>query len=291
MFYLLGDSDDRVVDEITKKLEDVGSELDNHINRYLEFCDNPVIAERLTVIQAKNKNNDTVNALIKWRDSEKQDLLEGLFLIDELINPEFNKEWVLETVNKLKLDVWLALNHQMTSFEIVKEMNFVILEKNKFQGDTQDYYHISNSSLSQVLRKKSGNHILLSCIYLIISQKLNIPIVGVNLPQQFVIGYAKNEEWKMSEKLFPDEYLSSSVGGDILFYFNPYNKGIIFMAESVKDFLSQLKIPHNDNYFKSCSHFSIILRILRNMVNSYLKKGMEQKASEINVMIQRLNGE
>lgn len=288
MFYLLDDSDVRVVDEITLKLQVLGPEISDHINTYLEFCENIIIAERLAKIQANISKQQWINDFINWRNSERQDLLDGLFLVDQLINPEFNRNEILETINRIKLDVWLSLNNQMTSFEIVREFNYVILEKHQFSGDTADYFDIRNSSLSKVLQKKTGNHVLLSCIYLIVAQKLNIPIVGVNLPQQFVLGYSKSQEWEVTEKLNPDSQIFIHPNSDVLFYFNPYNKGIVFMVESVKDFLTQLKIPHQDYFFKSCDYNTIIFRILKNMVNAYLKKGKEEKAQYIRSIIEQV---
>jgi regulator of sirC expression with transglutaminase-like and TPR domain len=66
-------------------------------------------------------------------------------------------------------------------------------------------------------------------------------------------------------------------GGEILFYINPFNSGLIFSKENIIQFLDQLKLEAKDSYFKVCSNIDILKRILRNLISSYQKEENEAK--------------
>ena len=118
--------------------------------------------------------------------------------------------------------------------------------------------------LNNVLETAKGNLISLSTLYLLITQKLGLPIFGVNLPNLFVLTYK-------SDKL--------------QFYINVFNRGLIFSKEDLDNYISQLSLLPQNEYFEPCNHSEIIKRSLRNLIIAFDKIGDYHKSDEINKLM------
>ena len=122
--------------------------------------------------------------------------------------------------------------------------------------------------INVVLETKKGNPISLCAVYLLISQKLKLPIYGVNLPNLFILTYKK---------------------GDVQFYINAFNRGIIFSREDIDQYISQLQLQREEKFYEPCSNMDLISRTLRNLSVSFEKLGELAKKEEINELISLLN--
>lgn len=289
MLYLLDDSDDRVVEEIENRLMEMGSKVIPVLEKAWPQENNPKRVERILHLIKEINSRVLCEELNKWKESEEQDLLEGVLIIDKLNNPLIDKQLIENKLDKIKLDAWLELKYDLTSFEKVKILNYVFFDMHQFKGDTEQYHNAKNSFISHVLDTRKGNPVSLAVIYSIIAQRLNIPIYGVNLPQHFILGYLKDFEWELIQRFNDEPTLGNEEGGDILFYINPFNSGLIFSRENIIQFLDQLKLEPKDSYFRVCSNEEIIKRILRNLITAYEKEKNEAKLQLVKLMMETFN--
>ena len=281
MVYLLDDSDDRVVCHIEEKIFSYGLSSIPFLESLWPTEESAIRQEKIINLIKRIKQNMLAEELESWLNSEEQDLLDGVFIINKILDPNLDRQYLENQLDKIKLNAWLELNYDLTSFEKVKILNRIIFDVHKFTGDTENYHHSKNSFLSSVLDRKKGNPILLAVIYSIVAQRLNIPIYGVNLPQHFILGYVKDLEWPPLLR-FNDESLSrESQYNDILFYINPFNNGLIFNQENIHKFLKQLKLEVKEDYFKICENRDIIIRILRNLEVSFSKENNHSKKDQV----------
>ncbi|MCH1472467.1 MAG: transglutaminase-like domain-containing protein [Bacteroidia bacterium] len=281
MVYLLDDSDDRVVSRIEEKIFSFGLNSIPFLESLWPDEESAVRQERIVNLIKRIKQNVLAEELRSWLNSDEQDLMDGVFIINKILDPNLDRQSIENQLDKIKLDAWLELNYDLTSFEKVKILNRIIFDVHKFTGDTETYHHSKNSFLSSVLERKKGNPISLAIIYSIVAQRLNIPIYGVNLPQHFILGYVKDLEWPPLLR-FNDESLSrESQYNDILFYINPFNNGLIFNQENIHKFLKQLKLEVKEDYFKICENRDIIIRILRNLEVSFSKENNHSKKDQV----------
>ena len=135
----------------------------------------------------------------------------------------------------------------------------------RFSANTKNFHSPANSMLSSVLDSKRGNPLTLCSIYLLVAKKLGLPIYGVNLPNLFVLTYKSS---------------------DVTFYINAFNKGLIFSRNDIFNYLEQLKIEPKEDYFEPCAHLQMMLRMFRNLENSF-----ENKVEEIKELISILNSQ
>lgn len=143
----------------------------------------------------------------------------------------------------------------------VDHLNYYLTEKYGFRGNSKDYYNPDNSFLDKVLQNRHGIPITLSILYLLISQRLNIPVLGVPMPAHFILKF--------------DD------GSDEVF-FDPFNQGRIYSRQECMGYLNYLKSGKVDEILSGASNFEIILRMMRNLklvFTSY--KNEREKASEL----------
>jgi hypothetical protein len=76
----------------------------------------------------------------------------------------------------------------------------------------------------------------------------------------------------------------------ILFYINPYNRGTVLSKQEIEFFLTEQKLDFLDEYFKPCSNILTIQRMLRNLYFSFEKLGYEDKISQVNQLLEILEG-
>ncbi len=285
MLYLLDDSDERVVEHIENQITLMGMDALSLLEKYWSDEPNVIVQERMVLLIKKINQQSLLQSLRIWEATETQDLLEGVLIIDQIANPNLDRQLIENQIDKIKLDAWLELNYDLTSFEKVKILNQILFDAHGFCGDTESYHSSKNSFISSVLERKKGNPISLSVLYIIIAQRLNIPIFGVNLPQHFILGYVNEFDWMPLLQFNDASSLLDGSGSEIMFYINPFNKGLIFNRDNIIKFLQQLKIEPSDDYFKACSNKDILVRILRNLETSYATENNTSKLELVSQLV------
>lgn len=265
---LLDDPDREVYEHVEKKLLDYGNGVIHHLEDVWEKSLDTVLQERIENIVHKIQFATVKEDLKLWYQSGAFDLLQGALVINRYQYPDLDDQKVINQIEEIKREVWLGLQHEMSSIEKIKLINHVFYNMYGFGGNTKNHQDPQNSYLSQVLESKKGNQISLAIIYATIAQKLDIPVYGVNLPQHFILGYI--DETKRDEQEF-----------GVLFYINAFNKGSIFGKHDVDQFLRQLNLEPQPGFYAPCSNVEIIRRILRNLISSYQKSGAAEKAAEL----------
>lgn len=277
MLYLLDDPDERITEEIESRILTEGPEVLPVLEEYWTTDDNPERIASVHTLIKKIKQRSIVEDMRVWLKDSESDLLEGMIIIDKIFNPNLDRQLLENKLDKIKLDAWLELKYDLTSFEKIKIMNYILFDVHGLTGDTESYHSSKNSFISSVLNSKKGNPLSLAIIYSIIAQKLNIPVYGVNLPQHFILGYVDDIKWPPLLRFNDQSAINDDEGGNIMFYINPFNKGLIFNRENISKFLKQLKLAPRDDYFKTCKNKDIIIRVLRNLEVSFAKENNEDK--------------
>ena len=284
---LLDDTDKEVVEHVTTRLREIGRPaLPILEDRYLTEKEEHLQKLIYNVIDDIQQSNLMVE-LDRWLDDGALDLFEGIYLINRIQYPELKREHLNNAIDQLRLDAWLELNFQLAPLDKVRILNHTLYEQHGFRGNTKDYHSPDNSMLNRVLETRKGNPVSLAILYSIIAQRLGIPIFGVNLPQHFVLAY-KDDSGLTSRSYGQKSYLSTEVGGDILFYINAFNRGAIFSKWNVEQFISQLNLKPLPLYYQPCSNVDILIRVLRNIIYSFTKLEREDKVAAFTEVLEHL---
>lgn len=254
-----------------------------HLESAWESAYDIVLQKRIEQVIHDIQFEILTRAFKNWVDTESEDLLKGLLLVARYQYPELNEEKIRKEIKQITQDVWLELNEDLTALEKIKILNHIIFDVHNFNGSSiTTYYSPQNSFFNCLLETKKGNPVMLSCLYILVAHELKIPIYGVNLPEHFICAYL--DEDKNLVSLSNDEATREHV----LFYINPFRKGIIFQHSDIDDFVKQLKLEPQASFYAPCSHPDIILRVIHNLIFSYEKLGHEEKVRELNTLLEAL---
>jgi regulator of sirC expression with transglutaminase-like and TPR domain len=204
---------------------------------------------------------------LNWRENGSEDLLEGMWAIATYQYPELSLEKLRQDVEQIYYEVWLEIRDGMHPMDQIKTLNSVIFGKLKFGANTKHFHSASNSMLNIVIDLKKGNPISLCVIYLLVAQKLNLPIWGVNLPNLFILTYKS---------------------GTMQFYINVFNRGLVFSRVDIDNYIAQYNFPQNEIFYQPCNNLDIIRRVLRNLTLAFEKVGDDDKVKEIDRVLQEM---
>lgn len=261
---LLDDEDKDVISHVEEKIKSLGNEIIPFLEKEWENNFSPVVQRRIEDLIHLLQFDLLKNKLLKWKQENQEDLLEGSWLIATYQYPDLELEFLRKEIEQIYYECWTNFQADMHPFDQVKALNNVLFNKYKFASNTKNFHSPGNSMINVVLETKKGNPISLCIIYMLIAQKLNLPVYGVNLPNLFILTYKTNE---------------------LQFYINAFNKGLIFSRKDIDNYISQLHVNPSDVFFEPCSNLDIIKRIMRNLIISFDKVGEYQKSDEVKQML------
>jgi len=264
---LLDDSDWEVKQHVREKLIGLGAAVIPVLEQKWEESFNPILQKELEDLVHDLQFGLVKQRLIDWKSSQNQDLLEGLWILNTYQYPDLELETLQAAIHQLYVEAWTHFSPNLQPLDQVKILNHVFFKQLQFSGNTKNFHSPSNSMLSAVLESKKGNPISLCSIYLLVSQKLGLPIFGVNLPNLFVLIYQQ---------------------GNSDFYINAFNKGLVFSKKDIQNFLEQLKIDPLSIYFEPCTNLAIVLRFLKNLATAFEHLGESSKLGEVKELLEIL---
>ncbi|MFY7920328.1 MAG: transglutaminase-like domain-containing protein, partial [Chryseotalea sp.] len=245
---LLDDDDDQIVNQVENKIKSLGKEIIPFLEQEWESTFNPGLQRKIEDLIHTLQYKLLKERMEAWYQSEEQDLLTGMWLIATYQYPDLELEKLKRDLDEIYREVWLEFRPDLHPFDQIKVVNGVFFSKLKFGANTKNFHSPGNSLLNIVLETKKGNPISLCIIYLYVTQKLQLPVYGVNLPNLFVLTY-KNESNQ--------------------FYINVFNRGLIFSKTDVENYIHELRLTPQNSFFEPCANLEIVRRSLRNLVMSF----------------------
>lgn len=261
---LLDDPDKEVKTHVRERIRSQGADIIPFLEQKWESAFDPELQRELEELVHGLQFDVLKTRLIEWRDSNDRDLLKGLWIINTFQYPDLEFAKLNASMHQIYFDVWTSFKNDLQPYDQVRIINSVLFNSLRFSANTKNFHSPGNSMLSTVLDSKKGNPISLCSIYMLVAQKLGLPVYGVNLPNLFVLVY-KNQE--------------------LTFYINAFNKGLIFSRNDILNYLEHLKFEPKEEFFEPCSHLDIILRSLRNLGNAFEKLGETPKVEEVRQLI------
>lgn len=261
---LLDDEDDQVVSHVTDKIRSLGKEVIPYLEQEWENNFNPQTQQKIESLIHDLQYELLKHRVTEWYKSPEQDLLTGLWLVATYQYPDLELEKLKQDLEQIYYEAWLEFKPDMYPIDQVKVLNGVLFNKLKFSANTKNFHSPGNSMINVVLETRKGNPISLCVIYMMVAQKLKLPVYGVNLPNLFVLVYQD---------------------GNQVFYINAFNKGLIFSRQDIENYIHELKLAPQASFFEPCSNLEIIRRVFRNLIMSFDKMGEHEKAEEVKELL------
>lgn len=214
----------------------------------------PVISEWVTFAQSHNFN-----------------LVEKCLKMSQLLEyPNLDIDEYIKKITDAGLELKESITDSKDQTYLISKLNQYFFDNMGFSGDLDDYYNPKNNFLNDVFDKKSGIPITLSILYAEIGK-----FIGLELK---IIG-------------FPSHILVKSDEEHIL---DPFNDGRLVDIDDLQLILDRNfggSVEFDPNFLNEIESEKILLRMVRNLKNSYLQSYAYDKALKCIDMILALEPE
>jgi regulator of sirC expression with transglutaminase-like and TPR domain len=266
---LLDEEDPEVLTHVEKKIISLGGTVIPYLEQQWEEQFNPVVQRRLEDLIHTLQFDTLRERLSEWKDGE-MDLLEGMWLIATYQYPDLELEKLKTELEQVYYEAWLEFKPDAHPIDQIRLFNSVFFSKLKFGANTKNFHSPGNNMINVVLETKKGNPTSLCIIYMLVAQKLKLAVMGVNLPNLYILVY-KSEETQ--------------------FYINVFNRGLIFSKSDIDNYLGHLNLTPRDNYYEPCENLETVKRVMRSLIISFEKLGDPQKVEEVKLLLNSISDE
>ena len=213
---LIEDEDYEVFNHVRDKIRSLGSDAIPFLENEWETNFNPDVQKRIEDLVHDMQFVQLKERFSQWVDTETDDLLKGLWILATYQYPDLEIEELESQINELYEGIKNEFVEGLAPIDYVRLVNKHLFDKVKFRANTKNFHSPGNSMINIVLESKKGSPITMCAVYMLITQKLNLPIYGVNLPNLFILTYQTDE---------------------LPFYINVFNKGLIFTKTDIDNYL------------------------------------------------------
>lgn len=239
-------------------------------------------AHRLEDLIDEIRFNELYHELKSWAEFQSNDLIKAFMLISKFRYPDLDEDKYYAELDKLKQDVWLEINDNLTALEKVKVINHVLFDIHHYRGQPPSQKSaLNNCFINELIDTRTGNAITLGIIFIAIAQHLGIPVFGVDLPRHFILTYM--------DDMIPIKEVEDYRESEVLFYLNAMNRGAVFTQNEIELFLKQMKIDIKEGYFLPCTNKTIIKRLIKEMINAYIQEKKPEKAEILEQLLNAIN--
>ncbi|NOS92085.1 MAG: hypothetical protein HOP30_09200 [Cyclobacteriaceae bacterium] len=261
---LLDDEDKQISSHVEEKILSLGKQAIPFLEHEWESNLNPHVQSRIEELIHTLQYELLKERLKEWYQSPDQDLLTGMWILATYQYPDLELEKLRQDLEQIYYDTWLEFRPDLYPYDQVKVINSVLFNKLKFGANTKNFHSPGNSMINIVLESRKGNPITLCVIYMLVAQKLKLPVSGVNLPNLFILTYKDDKHQ---------------------FYINAFNRGLIFSKQDIENYINELHLVPQTSFYEPCNNLEIVRRALRNLVMSFEKIGEHAKAEEVKLLL------
>lgn len=189
-----------------------------------------------------------------------QNLEFGMFLLASFEYPRLRPSDIAKPLERLATDLQRLITGTERPVEIINCLNYFLFSVEGFRGNEEFYYDPDNSYFNKVLERKLGIPITLSCLYLLLGQRLKLPFTGIALPGHFIVEF---------------QYPEGGV------YLDPFRGGKILTLADCKKILSSQNVAYDKKHFLPAPMPTILARMMTNLVAIYLDRQDERRAKRL----------
>jgi regulator of sirC expression with transglutaminase-like and TPR domain len=256
---LLGDDEARISRIAKQQLQMIGKDAIAFLDKASHTNgDGKIRIEARGLLQKITEDDllQSFHLLAVW-DDRQIDLEHGAYLLAKFAYPKLKIEKMTLELDRLANRIAGLIDGIHKPRRIVQMINNVLFTEARFEGNRHNYYSPDNSFLNKVLEKRTGIPISLALVYILIAQRLNLPIYGVNLPAHFLCKYETGKE---------------------PFYIDAFDFGRVLNESECVMLLKNYGVDFNIRYLKRANNREILSRMLRNLILVYYQNEEDEKA-------------
>lgn len=265
---LLDDSDPEVLEHVRNKIVSLGEDIIPFLEKEWETNLDNTAQRRIENLIHQLQFQKVKSELTEWKAEGATDLMKGMFILATYQYPDLNFLSIKQQIDQLYHQASTKIQPTMHPYDQIRALNQFFFSENKFQPNKKNFHSPNNSFLNVVLETRKGIPLSMSVVYLLVAQRLGMPVYGVNLPNLFILTYK---------------------GTDKQFYINVYNSGLIFSREDIDNYIKQLNVSPLDIFYQPCNNVSVVKRCVRNLISAYEHNNMDEKAQEMEQLLSTIS--
>lgn len=267
---LLSDEDDRIVRTISGRLITIGPPAVPLLQE--AEIEQPEMADRIASVLEEIRWGKLEEELVELaaQPDQTMSLETGAFLIARHAYPALDVAQYRSQLDRMAQEVRARIGLRSSGEETVNALNRYLFVEQGFRGNTKNYYETDNSYLNRVIDRRVGIPISLSVVYLLIGQRLNLPVLGIGMPGHFLVKY-ESDRYKI--------------------FIDCFNGGALLTEKNCARFLTEAGYGFDDTYLQSSPVRTILSRMVKNLLAIYAKTKEPVKTTRLTKYIEILGGE
>jgi len=258
---LLADEDSSVFEAIRGEIISYGPTVSVWLRDYA-LDENPLLRRRTQEIIT---HFDRIEADTKFHafclnHGETFNLEEACWLLAQTAYPRINSIAYSAILDDHAHDLMQKIDFGSEPEGIIASINHYLFKSIGYQGNEEEYYSAENSYLNRVIDRRIGNPISLCMIYLLVCQRLGLPVTGIGLPGHFLCRFQN-----------PRQEL----------YVDAFNLGRSLTKTDCMKYLKQAGYEFHETFLMPASPRRILLRMCSNLHQIYMHEGQKVDASRL----------
>lgn len=263
LLVLMDDPDPFVQESVNKRFVELGENVVPLLDEYrvdLKQGEEKVkINELIHSLTFEGLQTDFTDAL-ELGIKNRKDLESITFMLSRFRNPTIDTKHYTRKLDHFAEMVAPSIRYKLDERKKAKQLFKFVFEDLNFSGNQQDYHNPENCFIDSVVDRRSGLPISLSMVVMFIARRLDLPVFGVNMPIHFMLTYIGDRE----------EFLV-----------DPFDKGAVVSYDQCYFFLKKNNIEPKPEYFQMASDLDILIRTLRNLIQSYERKEQLERVEDL----------
>jgi len=216
-------------------------------------------------MESKQKFDPLVAEWVSFATDPTFNLVEKCLKISQILEyPDLDISKYIQKINEIGKTLRMEISNVDNPTYKISILNEHLFQRYGFRGDTDDYYNPKNNFLNEIIEKKSGIPISLSIIYSEVAKHIGLDLRIVGFPSHVIVKY--NEEILL----------------------DPFNKGKLLKLDDLEQILDKSfdgQVDFYPEFLDEISTDKIVIRMLRNLKNSYGQSFAYEKAMRCTNMI------
>ena len=206
-----------------------------------------------------------VTEWVSFAKNSNHNLVEKCLKLSQVLEyPDLNISEYIQKINDIGQSLKMNITNVDNPTYRISILNEYLFEQYGFKGDTEDYYNPKNNFLNEVIEKKSGIPITLSIIYSEVAKHIGLDLRIVGFPSHVIVKYNKE------------------------IILDPFNGGKLLKIENLKEILDRNfdgQVEFLPEFLNEINEEKILIRLIRNLKNSYVQSYSYEKAMRCTKMI------
>lgn len=271
LFHLIDDPDEEVFGAITDKIISFGKGIIPNLEHLWENTTDATIQERIETIIHKLHFRDLCDEFVHWKNGSTN-LLTGALLVARYHYPDMAEDKVLQELEKIRRNTWLELNNYLTPLEQVNIVSGILYNYSKLKGVETAYSNPDDFLINKVLEAKRGNAVSNGMVYLILAELLDIPVMAINIPRQFILGFMDTQVDIKKPGTHPADRIK--------FFIDPVN-GQVYTHKDVENYFKRISVPPTPSYYKTRNNKQVIQYLLEDFAKCFDNDSNAYKMQEL----------